>query len=186
MDLRGRDPRPRHGLHPQRVLPGHLPHRRAQRPRLDDVGSHGRGARHPHSRRHPRPDRRGAGRQHPIPVGPVPTVVGTRWSGLWRVHGVAVHGHAADRHVVRRGLRAGEPAVGHRVVQPRHRLLGMLPALSLKPADRESLASTAKAFANVGQFAVVAAVPPIVSAISGREGGTLQRGRRWRSWPRSS
>lgn len=49
---------------------------------------------------------------------------------------------------------------------------GMLPALSLKPADRESLASTAKAFANVGQFAVVAAVPPIVSAISGREGGT--------------
>lgn len=49
---------------------------------------------------------------------------------------------------------------------------GMLPALSLKPADRESLASTAKAFANVGQFAVVVAVPPIVSAISGREGGT--------------
>ena len=48
----------------------------------------------------------------------------------------------------------------------------MLPALSLKPADRETLASTAKAFANVGQFAVVAAVPPIVSAISGREGGT--------------
>jgi melibiose permease/lactose/raffinose/galactose permease len=49
---------------------------------------------------------------------------------------------------------------------------GMLPALSLKPADRESLASTAKAFANVGQFAVVAAVPPVVSAISGKESGT--------------
>ena len=49
---------------------------------------------------------------------------------------------------------------------------GMLPALSLAPKDREQLASTAKTFANVGQFAVVAAVPPIVAAIGGRESGT--------------
>ena len=49
---------------------------------------------------------------------------------------------------------------------------GMLPALSLAPTDRESLASTAKTFANIGQFAVVAAVPPIVTAMSGKESGT--------------
>ena len=49
---------------------------------------------------------------------------------------------------------------------------GMLPALSLAPSDREQLASTAKTFANIGQFAVVAAVPPVVAAISGVTGGT--------------
>lgn len=49
---------------------------------------------------------------------------------------------------------------------------GMLPALSLNPEDRERNAATAKVFASLGQFTVVAGVPVIVAAIAASVGGT--------------
>lgn len=50
---------------------------------------------------------------------------------------------------------------------------GMLPALSLNPAERERLAATAKTFASIGQFTVVSAAPIAVAALAGgRDGGT--------------
>lgn len=54
---------------------------------------------------------------------------------------------------------------------------GMLPALSLNPAERERLAATAKTFASIGQFTVVSAAPIAVAALAGgRDGGRLRRG----------
>ena len=50
---------------------------------------------------------------------------------------------------------------------------GMLPALSINPAERERLAAVAKTFASIGQFAAVAGVPVAVAALAGGiEGGT--------------
>lgn len=48
---------------------------------------------------------------------------------------------------------------------------GMLPALSLNPADRERTAATAKIFATLGQFAVVVGVPLVTAAIAASVGG---------------
>ena len=42
---------------------------------------------------------------------------------------------------------------------------GMLPALSLNPSDRESMASVAKVFATIGLFVVVAGALPFVDAL---------------------
>lgn len=50
---------------------------------------------------------------------------------------------------------------------------GLLPALSVNPGERERLASVAKTFASIGQFAAVAGVPVAVAALAGGlEGGT--------------
>ena len=49
---------------------------------------------------------------------------------------------------------------------------GLLPALSLNPQDRERNAATAKVFASLGQFTVVAGVPVIAAAIAASVGGT--------------
>ena len=49
---------------------------------------------------------------------------------------------------------------------------GLLPALSLNPQDRERNAATAKVFASIGQFAVVAGVPVIAAGIAASVGGT--------------
>lgn len=43
---------------------------------------------------------------------------------------------------------------------------GMLPALSLDPKQRESLGSVAKIFASIGQFAVVAGLVPLTTALA--------------------
>jgi sugar (glycoside-pentoside-hexuronide) transporter len=55
---------------------------------------------------------------------------------------------------------------------------GMLPALSLNPADRERIASTAKIFASIGQFAVVAGVPLVTAALAASLGGGVGADRR--------
>ena len=49
---------------------------------------------------------------------------------------------------------------------------GLLPALSLNPQDRERNAATAKVFASIGQFAVVAGVPVVAAGIAASVGGT--------------
>ena len=49
---------------------------------------------------------------------------------------------------------------------------GLLPALSLNPQDRERNAATAKVFASLGQFTVVAGVPVIAAGIAASVGGT--------------
>lgn len=49
---------------------------------------------------------------------------------------------------------------------------GLLPALSLNPQDRERNAATAKVFASIGQFVVVAGVPVVAAGIAAAVGGT--------------
>ncbi|KAB7744023.1 MFS transporter [Nostocoides sp. F2B08] len=49
---------------------------------------------------------------------------------------------------------------------------GLLPALSLNPQDRERNAATAKVFASLGQFTVVAGVPVVAAGIAASVGGT--------------
>ncbi|MDO5502046.1 MAG: glycoside-pentoside-hexuronide (GPH):cation symporter [Actinomycetia bacterium] len=51
---------------------------------------------------------------------------------------------------------------------------GMLPALSLNPADRERTGAVAKIFASIGQFTVVAGVPLVAAGIASGVGGDLR------------